>query len=1282
MIANNGKLVKCLIALAILWASAPASRAASELRGFPVRLGGSVEVGGPLAFDIDGDGRLELALPAGTRLHVLEVDGNPLEGFPIQMKKGAGIVTPLTVGSLGADPKKTVILFGSEDKKLRAYDGTGKVLPGFPVVLDEVMAGAPTLGDVNGDNEAEIVFGTKGGKIYVLDGDGKSLPRYPAKVGAPVSTTVTVGRFRPGEATLLIFGDQKGNLHAWSAPGKEQKGFPYKALYTVASQPVLGDIDDDGSFEVVFGSKDFKIYAVKETGKAASGFPVGTGYRIYSSCALADVNGDGITDVVATSGDGNVYAVTRGGGKLAGFPVKVGRRLRASPVIGDVDCDGRMEIAVGTDSGRLALLRDNGKMYPGFPARITDRIDVAPLLSDLNGDGLVEISAVSRDGTLSVFKMIKKGKFPPALAWPAEGRTPDRRGITWPNPPRYLDLALSPDSPRTTEELSLGYRFFDLDGDAEPQTRIRWYRNSKPMPGLDNARKVPASATRKRERWHYTLRAEERGRVFKSLEVRVGNTLPGPARVAILPEPPRTGDDLTMKIVAESADADGDKIQYAITWLKNRVPMKGLRRPRVLAKATASGQRWTVVVVPSDGEASGTPARATVEVANTPPTAPKVRLEPARLTVTQNARALVERPGRDPDGEKVSYRYRWEVDGKLLNLPSDAAVLPAGFARKRNKIAVEVASFDGKERGGSTRATSQAVNSPAGAAKVKMVPSRPGTDDDLSVEIVKPAVDPDGDVLKYEFLWRREPQPYAGHHARSQRLPAQETKKGERWSVGVTPTDGDDRGKLATAEVTIGNSPPSAPVIAAQNPRPKTTGDLVLRVVKSPKDPDADEVAVEVVWYQAKKQVARGRNLWRLEAAKTRKGKKYRAVATPSDGSATGPSASQWFEVQNTPPSKCAVTLPYKPHTGDDLPVRLTEKPTDPDGDPVKMRFQWYLDGEPVKSGPKPQKMDGKRVTRGQRWMVVATPLDGEAAGPACEASAVVGNSPPSAARIALHPQKPSTGEGLVCNILDKPTDADGDEVRLAYSWTVNGKQFPTGGTTSSIPPGILKKGQSWKVTVVTSDGEVQGKPASAEVSVVNSPPRAPRAAIRPAAPLSSDDLHCRLVKPTPDIDGDVLKHTFEWFLVKGKKAKPKGTAQVKGFMLPAKRTRKGQNWVCRVQAHDGQAPGDFAQARAQVANAAPVSPQVEIRPGDPSTDQKLECVIKGPAQDPDGDKVKYRFVWTKDGVAQKTFAPVTDRVPARLTREKDIWQCTVMATDGRLSSPPAYSQEVIVRAK
>jgi hypothetical protein len=43
-------------------------------------------------------------------------------------------------------------------------------------------------------------------------------------------------------------------------------------------------------------------------------------------------------------------------------------------------------------------------------------------------------------------------------------------------------------------------------------------------------------------------------------------------------------------------------------------------------------------------------------------------------------------------------------------------------------------------------------------------------------------------------------------------------------------------------------------------------------------------------------------------------------------------------------------------------------------------------------------------------------------------------------------------------------------------------------------------------------------------------------------------------------------------------------------------------------------------------------------------------------------------------------FAAETEVVPARLTKARDIWQCSVVASDGELDGPAAASQAVLVR--
>ncbi|MBW2699896.1 MAG: VCBS repeat-containing protein [Deltaproteobacteria bacterium] len=1246
------------------------SMGATRLRGFPVQLEGTVDVASPLAVDLDGDGRLELLLASRNQIHGLEIDGSPVAGYPVDLGKEIVVSTPLTLGRFD-EQGDLLIAFGSEDGTLYVLELNGRALPPFPKALSCKILGAPIFAEVHAGGKRVILASLASGDIIALDEQGRRLPGWSMKIDGTPATSMTWSRLAPGEPPVLLLGDDQGRMHALTAAGKPLAGFPYKAKFAMVGQPILGDLDDDGRFEIVVGSKDFKIHAIKADGSACSGFPFDT---IYSASALADFDGDGVVEIVASSGDGKLYVIDGKGKLRKGFPVKLDRRLRSAPVVGDLDSDGKLEIAVGTERKGLAVVRANGRAYPGFPARFADRVDVAPLMADLSGDGLGELVAVGRDGQVSVFRMLRKGKRSLGLVWPSPGGGAAHGGRVFSNPPRYVDLKLEPENPSTTDILRLDYRFFDMDGDSEPETIIRWYRNGKQAKEHLGARELPAGKTRKGERWRFGLLPSPNGPEFRSGELRVQNTPPVAPTISLVPNPVRTRDDLKVRIQQESADPDGDRIRYRYAWLKDRRIQKGLRGDKISAKRTRKGERWTVVVTPNDGEVSGAAARVSTTISNTPPDAAAVSLRPKRPRVTDQIKVQVDRPGRDADGDRVSYRFDWRLDGVPLDVPRSASFLPASFGKKNGKIEVDVVSIDGSEEGKSVRGGITIVNTPPTAPKIRIVPLKPTTRQDLRVQILDPARDPDSDALRYQVSWRKDGKEMKGAGFAGERMSSAKTRKGQRWEAVVLAADDEASGPEARAEVSIVNSAPVAPRLEHVQARPVTTEPLVLKVLKAPVDPDGDATWCNVRWSQKGRLVAEGKNLFVLPAAKTTKHGLYEVQIIATDGQLSAPALTLSFLVRNSPPGKCRVSLePVKPKTGQSLQVKLAEAVRDPDGDKLRMHYMWFLDG-----APRPKLSDGrlhgKHVKRGQSWQVVAEADDGELRGPTCSARVLIGNLPPTSPSIRIEPAKPKVGDrlSLVMDVVSR--DPDGDPLTLDVNWLVDGRGLASGTGLNQLPAGLLRKGQQWQVTVMASDGSQSSVPVTAKAVVGNSPPGRVSVGIFPKKPLSSDDLHCRLLQSTPDPDGDVLRHSFSWF-----KGEDKGRAEHVGATLPSSRTRRGQLWTCEVQANDGQVNGPVTTSQIKVANAKPGAPKVDLGPPKPGDNQELRCQIMRKAEDPDGDSVRYRFRWLKDGVVQ-SFAPGTDRVPARLTKANDIWQCIVVASDGELEGPIAESSELLIR--
>lgn len=189
-------------------------------------------------------------------------------------------------------------------------------------------------------------------------------------------------------------------------------------------------------------------------------------------------------------------------------------------------------------------------------------------------------------------------------------------------------------------------------------------------------------------------------------------------------------------------------------------------------------------------------------------------------------------------------------------------------------------------------------------------------------------------------------------------------------------------------------------------------------------------------------------------------------------------------------------------------------------------------------------------------------------------------NSPPTAATVALSPMAPTTNDDLTVVILADGADPEGAPVSYRYVWFQDG--VVRGDLTESVlPASETAKGQIWLVSVVASDGTVDGGVATAEVQIANAPPSAPAVEISPAEPSERSALVCSLLSESSDDDGDEVDYTFTWEVDRAPFATTATTTH-RGDTIEAGSASVGE-WVCSVVADDGESTSEVGEARVDV---------------------------------------------------------------------------------------------------
>lgn len=467
------------------------------LAGFPRKLGSSPGRSGVLAFDLDGDGAVELM--AGTTGRELYTDSPAVSDARILAWRQDGRAFFPASDSLADFVFSPGNSFGPPAIIDFMHDGAAQVAS-FSRPTINYSSGRPVVFspfDLNHDGSADSLWAAGTG----MGGDVSDF----ASVCATDSFVIWGG---PGILSVdipahhLTGGGGGTFFRGLAALGRTNRFVAVRSDSTVegiysggrvwerrlgrdlSGSPAVADLTGGGSLEIVVAGRGGRVFLLKSDGTVVASFNADTHEAIASSPALGDIDGDGRKEIVVASGT-RIFAFNAAGSLLDYFPIQLptDKIILSSPVIGDIDGSGVMDILVTTQEGLVAAYDAHGRIVPGFPLQAGAGTYASPTLFRTSS-GHLGIALAAEDHYIYAWELstvydstklpwpmylhdMRRGGFEslPSTGHPLAEFFPSSRAYNWPNPVgrdqgyrTHIRYYLSRDS-------KVNIRIFDMAGE-------------------------------------------------------------------------------------------------------------------------------------------------------------------------------------------------------------------------------------------------------------------------------------------------------------------------------------------------------------------------------------------------------------------------------------------------------------------------------------------------------------------------------------------------------------------------------------------------------------------------------------------------------------------------------------------------------------------------------------------------------------------------------------------------------------------------------------------------